>query len=190
MSAALVRKSLAFVDSSFDSKASKKKKTAVDFLPSDKKFAKNIYKKNKGKDHLTKTKKLTVQEAHHKLKSKQEILQSNLKKLELIRKICTVDLGSEVTSQLYKRAVTRRPVHLKSKKPQRKQEKTAFTEEDFKKFEAESNGKPTIHDDNIFKLGTPVGLLLFLGFMGFLFIGLLSVYTLYVLYVGKIRGVR
>lgn len=41
-----------------------------------------------------------------------------------------------------------------------------------------------LDDDNIFKMGTPIGLLLFLGFLGFIFIGFLSMYTLYMLYVG------
>ncbi|KAI4472199.1 active regulator of sirt1 [Holotrichia oblita] len=139
MSAALVRKSLALVDPSFNAKA-RKKNGGVDFLPNDKKFAKNIQKKrNKRKttDLPSKTKKLTVKDLQHTLKSKNEILQRNLKKLELIKKICTIDLSTEVTSQLFERAVTRRPVNLKSKKPQKKEEKTVFTEEDFKRFESE-----------------------------------------------------
>ncbi|KAK9701579.1 Active regulator of SIRT1, or 40S ribosomal protein S19-binding 1 [Popillia japonica] len=152
MSAALVRKSLALVDPSFNTR---KNKGPVDFLPNDKKFAKNIQKKqnkHKTRDLPTKTKKLTVKDLQHTLKSKNEILQRNLKKLELIKKICTIDLSSEVTSQLFERA--------------------------------SCWGFRFNYDDNIFKMGTPIGLLLFLGFLGFIFIGFLSMYTLYMLYVG------
>lgn len=55
---------------------------------------------DKTRDLPTKTKKLTVKDLQHTLKSKNEILQRNLKKLELIKKICTIDLSSEVTSQV------------------------------------------------------------------------------------------
>lgn len=68
-------------------------------------------------------------------KSKQNILKDNLKKLKKIKRLCAIDLDKDVTKQLIERAVTRRPVRSIHKKKGVK--KTAFTEEDFQKFEEE-----------------------------------------------------
>lgn len=47
-----------------------------------------------------------------------------------------------------------------------------------------------LEDDDIFKLNTPVALLLILAMLGFIFIGLLSLHIVYVLHTGNIRFKR
>lgn len=81
---------------------------------------------------LHSTKKLNINDLRKKQKSTDK---SNLRKLELLREVCKIQLDKETTRQLFERAATRRPVRSKQKK--KKSVKTAFTEEDFEKFEKE-----------------------------------------------------
>ncbi|KAF5273296.1 hypothetical protein FQR65_LT04718 [Abscondita terminalis] len=123
MSASIVRKSLAIIDSDFKDKAkslSKKNKK---------------HKKQKQKEVLQTERKVTVSEIRKKSKTKEQILNDNLKKLELIKKICTIDLDPAITSKIIQRGVTKKPIQAEEKK--KKHEKSAFTEEDFAKFEQE-----------------------------------------------------
>lgn len=84
---------------------------------------------------LTRSNKISITELVKERKLKENILTENLKKLKKLQRICTIDLDKEVTRQLIERAVTKRPVKLRKKTKVSK--KTAFTEEDFKKFEEE-----------------------------------------------------
>lgn len=83
----------------------------------------------------TRPHKLNIVEIRKKRKSQSEILNANLEKLKLIKEICTIEIEKEAVHKLIERAVTRRPI--KSKPKSKKSQKTAFTEEDFKKFEEE-----------------------------------------------------
>lgn len=141
MSASLVKQSLEIVDSDFKSKGSKGKKKskteAFSLLPEQYRFVGKTYTKT-GKAQkvgVSVEKKYTVQDAKRKIKSKKQILEENLKKLELIRKNSQIVLDENSTTNIIERAVTRRPIKTKEKK-YRKPE-TAFTEDDFKKFEEE-----------------------------------------------------
>jgi len=80
-------------------------------------------------------KKYTVQDAKKNLKTKQQRIAENLRKLELIQKHSRVVLDDHSTNNIIERAVTRRPIKSQSKKS--KDSKTAFTEEDFRRFEEE-----------------------------------------------------
>lgn len=82
---------------------------------------------------LNTTKKLTVTELRKNKQSKDKVAKDNLKKLRQLREICKIDLDKEITRQIFKRAVTKRPVHPKRKS--KKSQKTVFTEEDFQRFE-------------------------------------------------------
>nr|XP_022909280.1 active regulator of SIRT1-like [Onthophagus taurus] len=146
MSAALVRKSLALVDETFAENQKhnlKKQKKVFDFVPENKRIIKKVRtprtNKTKKVDVLQSTKKLTIVEARKKIKSKGEILKSNLEKIAKIRNISTVNLDKEIIENIFTRGRTRRPVPPQSKP--KKDEKTAFTEEDFKKFEEEYFGE-------------------------------------------------
>ncbi|KAF2904910.1 hypothetical protein ILUMI_01266 [Ignelater luminosus] len=140
MSASMVRKSLAIVDKDFNRNKGKtksgKKKSVANLIPDNHKIKKKINRKgHKETVEVLKTEaKLTVAEARKHCKSKDEILKENLRKLKLIQEHSKVDLEEEVTHQLIERAITKRPVKTKVKKGV---QKTAFTEEDFAKFEAE-----------------------------------------------------
>jgi len=106
-------------------------------IPENHKILKTIRQKGqKEKVEVLQTEaKITVAEARKTSKSKEQILKANLKKLKLIQEACSIDLDKEVTSQLIRRAVTKRPVEFKNKS--KKNQKTAFSEEDFAKFEEE-----------------------------------------------------
>lgn len=82
---------------------------------------------------LNKTKKITVSELRKSKESKEKVAKANLKKLRQLREICKIDLDKEITRQIFKRAVTKRPVPPKRKS--KKSQKTVFTEEDFQRFE-------------------------------------------------------
>lgn len=84
---------------------------------------------------LVATKKLTVSELRKKQKNKKNSTGEALKKLHKLRKVCKIQLDKETTRQLFERAVTGRPVKQRNKS--QKSKKTAFTEEDFKRFEEE-----------------------------------------------------
>ncbi|KAF5276513.1 hypothetical protein FQA39_LY06582 [Lamprigera yunnana] len=119
MSSSIVRKSLSIVDSDFSGKGKLLKKN----------------KKKAQKDILTSEKKITVTELRRKNKSKDQIQKENLEKLKLIQEICTVELPENITKKIIERGVTKKPIHIKEKP--KKVVKTAFTEEDFEKFERE-----------------------------------------------------
>lgn len=124
MSSSLVRKSLAIVEQNKDFKQIKKKSASLK-VPSNHKVH-NFQGKTK----------LTIGEARKQLVNSQtKILKSNLKKLKKIRQIEKVQLDDRLKEKILQRAVTKRPV--KSQKKLKVDQKSAFTEEDFKKFEAE-----------------------------------------------------
>ncbi|CAG9767930.1 unnamed protein product [Ceutorhynchus assimilis] len=142
MSAAIVRQALEIVDPDytyFKSKQSKKnsKSEAFSLYPEKYKIIGKTYKKGKKAEKIgfPIEKKYTVQEAKTKLKSKKQILEENLRKLKLIQEHSKVTLNETTTKNIIERAVTRRPI--KTEKNKQKSTKTAFTEEDFKKFEEE-----------------------------------------------------
>lgn len=84
---------------------------------------------------LKTTRKLTVVELKKNIKPKEEVIKQNIKKLRLLHEACKIELDKEITRQIIERAVTRRPV--KSRTKRKTSQKTAFTEEDFKKLEEE-----------------------------------------------------
>ncbi|RZB40501.1 hypothetical protein BDFB_005743 [Asbolus verrucosus] len=144
MSSALVQKALEIVDPEFNKgskgKKSKQSKNVFNLMPENHKITTTINRKGrKEKISLVATsKKLTVTEAKKNLKSEKTILKNNLKKLREIRKASTIELDKKITEQIIERAVTKRPVKAKPKS--KKIQKTAFTDEDFKKFEEEYLG--------------------------------------------------
>nr|CAH7713266.1 unnamed protein product [Callosobruchus chinensis] len=141
MSASLVRKGLQIVDPEYNinKQNRKKKKDILSIAPENHRLIKKI-QRNNGKSIkiglLSTNRKLTVAELKKQLKPKEQILKENLKKLELIKEASRVNLDKETVKKIVERAVTRRPIKGKSKKS-KKNQKTAFTEEDFKKFEEE-----------------------------------------------------
>ncbi|XP_030754791.1 active regulator of SIRT1-like [Sitophilus oryzae] len=140
MSAALVKQALEIVDPDFktNNKASRRKnKTdASSLFPEHHRIIGKSYKKGKKeKIGLGFEKKLSVQEAKKQFKTKEQILKENLKKLEVIRENSKITLNKEQTKNIIERARTRRPIESRGKKS--KQPKSAFTDEDFKKFEEE-----------------------------------------------------
>ncbi|XP_018577519.1 active regulator of SIRT1-like, partial [Anoplophora glabripennis] len=80
--------------------------------------------------------KINIVEAKRNFKTRDQILKENLEKLKLIKEASKVTLDKETINQIIERAVTKRPVK-KVKKQKKDNSKTAFTEEDFKKFEEE-----------------------------------------------------
>ncbi|XP_017779001.1 PREDICTED: active regulator of SIRT1-like [Nicrophorus vespilloides] len=140
MSAAIVRQSLALVDDTFNQLPGKvkKNKKVHDLMPDNQKLNRSIVRKGRkvGKVNLLQTeKKLTVSELKKTLKTKEQIKKENLEKLRLIRDTCRIELDESITSKILERAVRKRP--LKSESRSKEPETTAFTEEDFKKFEEE-----------------------------------------------------
>ncbi|KAJ3664404.1 hypothetical protein Zmor_008579 [Zophobas morio] len=141
MSSALVQKALQIVDPDFHKQSKGKThqstKNVFGLIPEKQKITKNIIRKGHKEKVgvLSISKKLTVTEARKLIKSKDEILKENLKKLKQIQGACTIELDKETTEKILERAVTKRPV--KAKKKTKKAQKTAFTEEDFKNFEEE-----------------------------------------------------
>ncbi|KAB0797611.1 hypothetical protein PPYR_08604 [Photinus pyralis] len=122
MSAALVRESLEVVDADFNDKSKKSIK-------------KSKKRKNDQTELFPTSKKISVSELRKNKRTKEQNLQENLEKLRLIREVCAIDLEENITNKIIERAVSRRPI--KAKKVSKKAEKTAFTEEDFAKFEQE-----------------------------------------------------
>ncbi|XP_060534484.1 active regulator of SIRT1-like [Cylas formicarius] len=110
MSASMVRKALELVDPDFGPRKNRK---------------------SRGKA----APKYTIVEARKRLKSKGEILEHNLKTLELIKKYSAVRLDRDATERIVDRAVSRRPAATKEDADDSKG--TCFTEEDFEKFEKE-----------------------------------------------------
>lgn len=132
MSSALLRKSLALCDPDLEEFASQKKRG--------KKIKKELKVKPR-ETQLSKSqvlrgdRKVTIQEAKANFLKKKDILKENLKRIKLMRKKGKVELNSDITEKLIERALTRKPI--KNKPKEEKEKKTAFTEEDFKKFEEE-----------------------------------------------------
>ncbi|KAJ8924564.1 hypothetical protein NQ315_000713 [Exocentrus adspersus] len=140
MSASLVRKGLEIVESAHDTgyKRNKRKKEVFQLVPENQKvIAKNRQKGGKVEtvNLLSHKNKVNVTDIRKKIKTKDQILKDNLKKLKLIKKASRISLDKDIIHQIIERAVTRRPVT--KKKQQEKDKKTVFTEEDFKKFEEE-----------------------------------------------------
>ncbi|XP_050314097.1 active regulator of SIRT1-like [Anthonomus grandis grandis] len=133
MSAALVKQALEIVDPDFTTKASKKKTKTNSFLKE--KLRNTSIQKGKNRLDLSREKRYTIEEARRSVKSKDQILRDNLYKLELIKKHSKVHLDPKATAHIIQRAVSRRPIS--SEQDASRVEKTAFTEEDFKKFEEE-----------------------------------------------------
>ncbi|XP_056632498.1 active regulator of SIRT1-like [Diorhabda sublineata] len=137
MSASLVRKGLQIVDPQYDKPNKRKKKSDVFTLaPQNHKLIKKVQKQGKEfKINLLSTeKKLTVTEARKNNKSKEQLLEENLRKLKRIKKASRVQLDKNLVKQIIDRAVNKRPIRKIKPKTEKK---TAFTEEDFKKFEEE-----------------------------------------------------
>ncbi|XP_019867984.1 active regulator of SIRT1 isoform X2 [Aethina tumida] len=142
MSASLVRQALELVDPSLNSISGKKKKTKrgkeVFQLISDK-HKLVVKKKGQGKGEkinlLSAQTKYTVVDAKKEHKSKKQLLKENLAKLKQIQQATKINLDKSLTKQIIERGVLKRPVKAKPKR--KPQKKTAFTEEDFKRFEEE-----------------------------------------------------
>lgn len=130
MSSALLRKSLALCDPDLEQSNNLKSKRSK----KDKKLKARVTKLDK-KQVITSDKKVSVIEAREKLKAKEKILQDNLARIKLLKKKCAVKLDKDIADKVIERALTRKPIIPKiEEKPE---ESTAFTEEDFKKFEEE-----------------------------------------------------
>ncbi|KAJ8978134.1 hypothetical protein NQ317_014189 [Molorchus minor] len=129
MSASLVRKGLEIVDpencKNTGHKKKKKKQEVFGLIPDNHKYVAKIKANSASKVNLLSTStKLTITEARKKIKSKEDILKRKLTKIRTYKKII-------------ERGVTKRPVHIVGKSKKKKDKKTAFTEEDFRKFEEE-----------------------------------------------------
>lgn len=130
MSSALLRKSLALCDPDLEQSNNLKSKRSK----KDKKLKARVTKLDK-KQVITSNRKVSVIEAREKLKAKEKILQDNLARIKLLKKKCAVKLDKDIADKVIERALTRKPITPKiEEKPE---ESTAFTEEDFKKFEEE-----------------------------------------------------
>ncbi|KAH1000301.1 hypothetical protein HUJ04_000219 [Dendroctonus ponderosae] len=122
MSAALVRQALALVDRDSDTLGA----------PSSKRQPLSGVSKSRRK---RKQARFTVEEARGASQPPKDVLQTNLRKLELIKKHSRVVLNERATKNIIERAVSRRPLSTPPVDP--RDGATAFTEEDFQKFEAE-----------------------------------------------------
>ncbi|ERL89863.1 hypothetical protein D910_07222 [Dendroctonus ponderosae] len=126
MSAALVRQALGLVDRDSDTLGA----------PSSKRQPLSGVSKSRRK---RKQARFTVEEARGASQPPKDVLQTNLRKLELIKKHSRVVLNERATknvsSAIIERAVSRRPLSTPPVDP--RDGATAFTEEDFQKFEAE-----------------------------------------------------
>lgn len=130
MSSALLRRSLAICDPTIEESRKEKSKRNKKI----KELQARVTKLNKN-EIIKSDRKISVQEARQKLQQKKQILEHNLKLIKLSKKARKVNLNQEITEKIIERAVTRKPIS--NKPPEKKEEQTAFTEEDFKKFEAE-----------------------------------------------------
>lgn len=124
---ALLRRSLALCDPDLEKSTSEKKKVKKGLKTRDTQLAKTQVPKG--------NKKLTIQEIRKNFLKKKQILKENLKRIKWMQKKGKVQLNKDTTETLIERAVTRKSI--KNKPEEKKEEKTAFTEEDFKKFEKE-----------------------------------------------------
>ncbi|XP_014215705.1 active regulator of SIRT1 [Copidosoma floridanum] len=141
MSNALVRKSLELLgyETAINKGTSKKKKNkssgVIDLIPTNHRIlSKN---KKKGSSYVLKrTSKTTVYQVKQQLKSKIDPTEDNVQRLLLLG---SNKLDPETTDKIFSRAV-KKPYKSKTKEEKLKEEeenRTAFNEEDFKKFEEE-----------------------------------------------------
>ncbi|XP_016841385.1 nicotinamide riboside kinase isoform X2 [Nasonia vitripennis] len=138
MSNALVRKSLELISFETDviKDKRKKKKTkssgALDLIP----VNHRIISKNKKKGStvlLKRSSKITVYDAKKQLETKSDPTEENVKRLLLLS---GNRLDSDTSEKLLSRA-SKKLIHKKKEEKPVEEERTVFTEEDFKKFEAE-----------------------------------------------------
>ncbi|XP_008555892.1 uncharacterized protein LOC103577146 [Microplitis demolitor] len=136
MTKSLVRASLELININDDIKKDKKKKKKSGDISNLIPANHRVSKKNKsGSIIFTHNRKLTVHEARKKLADKKDPTEDNIEKLLLLS---NYSVDSDTAAKLFERAVKKRPV-LEAEKP-KEEEPTAFTEEDFAKFEAEFMG--------------------------------------------------
>lgn len=125
MSAALVKKSLQLSETNCEKSKNNKKRN---------KTKARVTKVNK-QHQIISNKKLSVEEARKSLKKREEILKNNLQVLKSAKEACKVKINKDTTEQILERA--RRRSQRYPKEVEVAREETAFTEEDFKKFEEE-----------------------------------------------------
>lgn len=138
MSNSLIRKSLELSGYNDFKKEKKKKKNkhngykgTLELIP-----AKHRIISSKEKTNINNifgwSKKVNIYEAKKKLESKKDLTEENVQNLLLLS---SNHLDQHTVDKVLKRAVEKR--YTKKLKKKKKQESTAFTEEDFKKFEEE-----------------------------------------------------
>ncbi|KAJ8688232.1 hypothetical protein QAD02_024027 [Eretmocerus hayati] len=137
MSKSLVKKSLELVSDDLDVKKDKRKRRkvkssgALDLIPANHR----LVTKGKRKDILQRSSEVTVYQAKKSLQSKVDPTEENVQRL---LHLSNNRLDSEASEKLLNRARNRRYI-VEEEKPV-EEERTVFTEEDFKKFEAEYAG--------------------------------------------------
>ncbi|KAH0549385.1 uncharacterized protein LOC123261597 [Cotesia glomerata] len=133
MSNSLVRASLEIINIGDNVKLDKKKKKKTNdilgLIPANHR----VNKKNKKDSSVfTHNRKVTINEARKKLADKKDLTEENIEKL---LHLSSFSVNTEVITKLIERAVSKRAV-VEKEKP-KEEEATAFTEEDFAKFEEE-----------------------------------------------------
>ncbi|XP_046830265.1 active regulator of SIRT1-like [Vespa crabro] len=136
MSNSLVRKSLELFEYDDLKKEKKKKKHnsykgTLELIPAKHRII-SFKEKTNINNILGRSNKVTVYEAKKRLESKKDLMEENIQNLLLLSSNC---LDQHTVDKVLKRAVKKQYIPKKKKKP--KQESTAFSEEDFKKFEQE-----------------------------------------------------
>ncbi|XP_045465481.1 active regulator of SIRT1-like [Harmonia axyridis] len=126
MSSSIVRKALQIVDDDSSSK----------YKPNKKMKAKDVLVGGRWKN-MQSTKKLTISELRKTMQCKEEIYRKNMEKLELIKKLTNIQLNQDALDIILERGVTGKPISGNPKIRKKKEKTSAFTEEDFKKFERE-----------------------------------------------------
>ncbi|XP_012261927.2 active regulator of SIRT1-like [Athalia rosae] len=136
MSTSLVRQSLDIVGVDDDVRAARKKKPGksqdiLHMIPQNHRLL-NKQGKKEAKTAINCTAKTTIGKARQKLNQKSDQTEKNIKQLLLLS---SNRIDPETSDKLLNRALTRRYIP-KNNEPEVPEE-TAFTEEDFKKFEKE-----------------------------------------------------
>ncbi|KAL2714426.1 active regulator of SIRT1-like isoform X1 [Vespula squamosa] len=136
MSNSLVRKSLELSGYDDMKKEKKKKKHngykgTLELIPTKHRIISSKEKTNIN-NILGLSNKVSVYEAKKQLETKKDLIEENVQNLLLLSSNC---LDQHTVDKVLKRAVKKRYIPKEKKKT--KQESTAFTEEDFKKFEQE-----------------------------------------------------
>ncbi|XP_074111579.1 uncharacterized protein LOC141535518 [Cotesia typhae] len=133
MSNSLLRASLEIINTGDDVKLDKKKKKKANdilgLIPANHRINKKI---KKDSSVFTHNRKVTINEARKKLADKKDLTEENIEKL---LHLSSFSVNREVATKLIERAVSKRAVVEKEKI--KEEEATAFTEEDFAKFEEE-----------------------------------------------------